>query len=270
MRNRSGIASIHESRVFCVRPMDHGTGTPSTRRTVKSFISLFHFQTRPLVQFVVALTMPCMTATIDDQSDGACHMYPQRCSLHGGRIHDSTTGEESSATPQLHHSSSPAQTLNGKINMPPVTRTQTRSLPAKSEDTGPAAKTPPYRPLRHRKTATHPSNAKNTSTTDSTNSRGNHSQSPPRFTIDLSLPPSQRYAEVCHALGDEMRGLQSLFDEVVGEFLPSWLHVPSVVLNWVAWALLWRVCDDEEDAELDVSFSSPRQLLFIRCVGCTA
>jgi hypothetical protein len=52
-----------------------------------------------------------------------------------------------------------------------------------------------------------------------------------------------------------MRGLQSLFDEVVGEFLPSWLHVPSVVLNWVAWALLWRVCDDEEDAELDVSWS---------------
>jgi hypothetical protein len=138
--------------------------------------------------------------------------------------------------------------------MPPVTRTQTKSLPARKDDTSPIAKTPLSRPLRHRKTATHPSNAKNTSTTDSTNSRGNHSQSPPRFTIDLSLPPSERYAEVCHALGDEMRGLQSLFDEVVGGLLPSWIPVPSVLLNWAAWAFWWRVCDAEEDAELDVSF----------------
>jgi hypothetical protein len=51
-----------------------------------------------------------------------------------------------------------------------------------------------------------------------------------------------------------MRGLQSLFDEVVGWFLPFWLPVPGVLLNWIAWALLWRVCDAEEDAELDVRF----------------
>jgi hypothetical protein len=181
--------------------------------------------------------------------------YLQRCSLHGGKIHNSTTGEESSAVPQLHHSFSPVQTLNGKITMAPVTRTQTRSLPAREGDASPLTRPSVSRPLRHRKPATHPPNAKTPSTTASTDFPGNRPQSPPRFTIDLSLPPSERYAQVCHALGDEMRGLQSLFDEVVGGFLPSWLHVPTVVLlNWVAWAFLRRVCDGEEDAELDVRF----------------
>jgi hypothetical protein len=148
----------------------------------------------------------------------------------------------------------------GKATMPPVTRAQTKSLPASSTngDTSPTTQTQSSHRLQHRKAATRPHNAKNTTTTASTDpidsAMGDNPQSPPRFTIDLSLPPSERYAEVCLALGDEMRVLQSIFDQVVGGFLPSWLHVPSVILNWVAWALLWRVCDADEDAELDVSF----------------
>jgi hypothetical protein len=63
------------------------------------------------------------------------------------------------------------------------------------------------------------------------------------------LPPDQRYVEVCAALREEMRGLQGLFDEVVGGFVP-W--VPSGILRWVCWMLLWGLLS-EENAELKVS-----------------
>lgn len=70
---------------------------------------------------------------------------------------------------------------------------------------------------------------------------------PPRFTIDLSLPPEQRYLEVCAALKSEIRGLTSLFDEVVGgmvRFLPiKWLH-------FVCRILLRGVYNKTENAEL--------------------
>jgi hypothetical protein len=71
----------------------------------------------------------------------------------------------------------------------------------------------------------------------------------PRFTIDLSLPPEQRYAEVCATLHDEMRGLEALFDEVVGGAAP-W--VPISVLRWFCWAVLWGVHSEEESKELRV------------------
>lgn len=71
----------------------------------------------------------------------------------------------------------------------------------------------------------------------------------PRFTIDLSLPPEKRYLEVCAAFHEEMRGLRSLFDEVMEAFLP-WL--PSPVRRLVCWAFLWRVYSEEENRELKV------------------
>jgi len=77
----------------------------------------------------------------------------------------------------------------------------------------------------------------------------------PHFTIDLSLPPEQRYAEVCAALHDEMRGLEALFGDVMGSF-GSW--VPIGVLRWVCWCLLWGVHSAEESAELKVSVSPRR------------
>jgi hypothetical protein len=157
-----------------------------------------------------------------------------------------------------------------KVKMPPITRTQTRSLPKRSEIARSTAEAPPTplanavsrRPHRRIRSAKRHFQAEGKTTSCPSDSPGEHPQSPPRFRINLSLPPSERYAEVCHALRGEMRGLQSLFDEVVGGFLPLWLYMPSVVLNWAAWALLWRVCDAEEDAELDVSFP------FLSCVLC--
>ena len=71
---------------------------------------------------------------------------------------------------------------------------------------------------------------------------------PPRFTINLSLPPSERYHAVCDALAPEITGLTSLFDEVVGGGILPFL--PLSLLHWLCWALLRRVYDDEETAEL--------------------
>jgi len=147
---------------------------------------------------------------------------------------------------------SPAPSLAHNITMPPITRTQTNSLPRGGSGETPTSKPPPLSSPMTTTAIPRRRRLKFRSTHQSQPSRltENPPLSPPRFTINLSLPPSQRYAEVCHALRDEMRGPQFLFDEVVGGFLP-WL--PSVVLNWVAWALLWRVYDGEEDGELDVS-----------------
>ncbi|KAF2719015.1 hypothetical protein K431DRAFT_287191 [Polychaeton citri CBS 116435] len=70
---------------------------------------------------------------------------------------------------------------------------------------------------------------------------------PPTFAIDLSLPPEERYLEVCAAFKDEMRGLTSLFDEVVGgitQVIPEWLFKRICSL------MLRKVYDGEENAEL--------------------
>lgn len=119
--------------------------------------------------------------------------------------------------------------------MPPVTRTQAKSLPREGQNDA-TKQTPPTLPAvakrrRHqRKLEKDPIQAASgkSATTDDIPLQ------PPRFTIDLSLPPSQRYAEVCHALRDEMRGLQSLFDEVVGGFLP-WLPSVGFVVAGLRW-----------------------------------
>jgi len=69
---------------------------------------------------------------------------------------------------------------------------------------------------------------------------------PPRFTINLSLPPEQRYLELCAELKSEIRTLPRLFDEVVGGMVPlphQWLHR---VCRWT----LWKVYDPEENMEL--------------------
>ena len=145
--------------------------------------------------------------------------------------------------------------------MPPTTRAQTGSLPASfsqqpistSSSAQPhntnASSQPPPQP-RQRNAAKHAQIFKSANDASSLEtSEPNDPLELPRFTIDLSLPPEQRYAEVCAALRDEMRGLEALFDEVVGSLAP-W--VPLVVLRWICWALLSGVHSKEESAELRV------------------
>ena len=77
--------------------------------------------------------------------------------------------------------------------------------------------------------------------------RSDAPDAPPRFMIDLSLPPEQRYLAVCAAFKSEMLNLTPLFDEVVGgmlHFIPlKWLRISCKLL-------LRKVYDEEENAEL--------------------
>jgi hypothetical protein len=146
--------------------------------------------------------------------------------------------------------------------MSPVTRTQTGSMPlAPKENDGFGSSRPRHRRELSREPLRRQHNQKDTTDTPTTESQHSHLDAEasssnnkprelPRFTIDLSLPPEQRYVEVCAAFREEMRGLQGLFDEVVGGFVP-W--VPSGVLRWVCWVVLRGVWGEEERGELRVS-----------------
>ncbi|KAK5726305.1 hypothetical protein LTR17_012834 [Elasticomyces elasticus] len=72
-------------------------------------------------------------------------------------------------------------------------------------------------------------------------------QEPQRFKVDLSLPPEQRYAEVCSALKSELVGLTGLFDEVMGDIIP-WL--PLRWAHLLCWLFSRGVHSKEENAEI--------------------
>ncbi|KAF2208538.1 hypothetical protein CERZMDRAFT_48918 [Cercospora zeae-maydis SCOH1-5] len=77
--------------------------------------------------------------------------------------------------------------------------------------------------------------------------RTRYPDTPPKFLIDLSLPPEQRYLEVCAAFREEVNGLISLFDEVVGGFLYG---VPLKWVHFVSRMLVRKVYEKEENREL--------------------
>ncbi len=68
---------------------------------------------------------------------------------------------------------------------------------------------------------------------------------PPRYTIDLSLPPAKRYQHVAHDFLPLVRSLPMLFDEVVKE-----AHLPPPLIKIIARACLRRVYSQEETEEL--------------------
>lgn len=70
---------------------------------------------------------------------------------------------------------------------------------------------------------------------------------PPRFVIDMSLPPEQRYNEVATAMKGNMRGLVHLFDDVMSGLI--WF-LPLFLLRLICKLLLRRVYNGEEMAEL--------------------
>ncbi|CAO2647073.1 Nn.00g079950.m01.CDS01 [Neocucurbitaria sp. VM-36] len=71
---------------------------------------------------------------------------------------------------------------------------------------------------------------------------------PPVYTIDLSLPPSQRYAHVAQAFKSTVGELPKLFDEVLGIIKPS--IIPNFVLHFLAWIFLRRLFSEEQTEEL--------------------
>jgi hypothetical protein len=70
---------------------------------------------------------------------------------------------------------------------------------------------------------------------------------PPTYTIDLSLPPSERYVHVAKDFESEVLGLTSLFDEVA-ESLQIPLSLSTI--KSVAKLFLRRVYSSEQTAEL--------------------
>lgn len=71
---------------------------------------------------------------------------------------------------------------------------------------------------------------------------------PPIYTIDLSLPPAQRYVEVAQAFKPEIQGLTHLFDEVVESIVPGGISVNTI--RRVAKLFLRRLYDREQTEEL--------------------
>lgn len=70
---------------------------------------------------------------------------------------------------------------------------------------------------------------------------------PPKYTIDLSRPPKQRYLAVVKDFKDEIRALPFLFDQVVMEHLRG---ANRKKVKWLAKLLLRGVYNKEEDEEL--------------------
>jgi hypothetical protein len=70
---------------------------------------------------------------------------------------------------------------------------------------------------------------------------------PPIYTIDLSLPPAQRYVEVAHDFKHYLLDLIHLFDEVV-ESLNLSISLKTVKL--LAWLFLRRIHSNEQTEEL--------------------
>ena len=77
---------------------------------------------------------------------------------------------------------------------------------------------------------------------DGENPHNDTPDEPPYFVIDLSLPPEQRYLEVCAAFKSEMLSLTSLFDEVVGGMVP---FIPLKLLRLLCKTFLRKVFSKE-------------------------
>jgi hypothetical protein len=102
-------------------------------------------------------------------------------------------------------------------------------------------------------------------------------ESIPTYTIDLSLPPSERYVKLAIDLAPQMRELTPLFDEVLGFIIPyPWL---CRFIKFISSLVLRRVYSSEETEELrSISKASGVELYFLivlnvlldSLLGCTS
>lgn len=77
--------------------------------------------------------------------------------------------------------------------------------------------------------------------------KGDEARDTPRYTIDLSLPPVERYQQLAEDFKSELASLPPLFDEVVQSFP---LNLSVYTVHRVARLLLRRVHSDEQTQEL--------------------
>lgn len=69
--------------------------------------------------------------------------------------------------------------------------------------------------------------------------------SPPVYTIDLSLPPEQRYLQVASDYKAMVSGLPMLFKELIG-----FTSMPFSLAKFITRIFLWRLYSKEETAEI--------------------
>lgn len=74
-----------------------------------------------------------------------------------------------------------------------------------------------------------------------------HDSQPPRYTVDLSLPPSQRYSHLAKDFQWCTGSLPSLFDEVMEIIHPS---IPITIIHRIARLFLRRLYSQEETEEI--------------------
>lgn len=90
-------------------------------------------------------------------------------------------------------------------------------------------------------------NPKTASFEDLSSDASEEGDQPPRYTIDLSLPPRKRYQHIIADFKPQIATLPILFDEVVKD-LQANVSVERV--RWLARLLLRRVYNKEENEEL--------------------
>jgi len=76
----------------------------------------------------------------------------------------------------------------------------------------------------------------------------NEPYTPPRWTIDLSLPPTDRYRRLARAYKDAIRGLTGLFDSLLRDIAVPEKWIPT--MNHLSRLLLRRVNDSSQTEEL--------------------
>ncbi|KAF2096129.1 hypothetical protein NA57DRAFT_14112, partial [Rhizodiscina lignyota] len=70
---------------------------------------------------------------------------------------------------------------------------------------------------------------------------------PPIYTIDLSLPPAERYVELAQAFKADIQGLTGLFDDVVGSLYPD---ISITTIRRLAKVFLRRLHSKEQTEEI--------------------
>jgi hypothetical protein len=99
----------------------------------------------------------------------------------------------------------------------------------------------------------------------------------PTYTIDLSLPPSERYTKLATDFAPRMKDITPLFDEVLASVIPWWFL--RRFIEWIASLMLRRVYSSEESQELrgiakasgvNMYFLVALNVLLDSLLGCTS
>jgi hypothetical protein len=100
---------------------------------------------------------------------------------------------------------------------------------------------------------------------------------PPKFRINLSLPPADRYVALARIYRDRMRSLRGIFDELVAAAISP--KIPMTLVHWLSRMCLRRLYGDEETDELrGISVVTDIDLYLLVCLntvldllmGCTS